>query len=450
MKRYYYLLAVACSLASGTNAFSTVVTPATGGLDISADSAVTSAWTTVGPIVIGEGNGNPQRGDFQKGTNVTLVLKAPAGFQFNTTVIPNVAFTAGKDVSAASATVNDSSTLTLTFTITGTNNTDQITIGSATGLQVRATSGTPLAVGNIYRPIAGGTAGIAGITSTANADGSNGTSFCALAETAGNATKLTFVTQPDGAVISQAFLVQPVIRCQDQFNNITSRGLPSTLAMTTVLSGGTGALHGTRTNNIGTAGGNGVVTHTDLYIDGWGPNKELTVSAPGLASATTAKFAVNKLTQTITFDPISDKVYGDLPFTVSATASSGLTVTFDIVSGPATIAGNTITLTGPGTVTVRAVQEGNNEYLAASATNSFVVSGVDLRSPRLTIQRLSNGTVSLKVAEGSANQTCCVQVADTLEGTWESLDTVVLDSNGEKVLEDTSSSPMRFYRISTP
>ncbi len=76
--------------------------------------------------------------------------------------------------------------------------------------------------------------------------------------------------------------------------------------------------------------------------------------------------------QTITFANIPDKFTTDNPFQISATASSGLAVSYTIVSGPATISGTTITLTGqPGTVTVRANQWGNANYNAAEATQSF-------------------------------------------------------------------------------
>ena len=70
--------------------------------------------------------------------------------------------------------------------------------------------------------------------------------------------------------------------------------------------------------------------------------------------------------QTIAFDPIPDKLGTDPPFTITATASSGLPVNFSIVSGPATVVGNTVTLTGgAGTVTVRASQGGDAIYNAA-------------------------------------------------------------------------------------
>src|SRR5207247_9743323 len=82
-----------------------------------------------------------------------------------------------------------------------------------------------------------------------------------------------------------------------------------------------------------------------------------------------------KANQTITFGTLADKSVTDAPFGVSATASSGLAVRFSIVSGPATISGSTVTLTGAtGTVTVRASQAGNGTYnAAADVDRSFAV-----------------------------------------------------------------------------
>jgi autotransporter-associated beta strand protein len=83
---------------------------------------------------------------------------------------------------------------------------------------------------------------------------------------------------------------------------------------------------------------------------------------------------VGRLDQTINFGALADKVYGNSPFSVSATASSGLSVSFSIRSGPATISGNTVTIAGAGTVTVRATQPGNTFYNAAPPVDqSFTV-----------------------------------------------------------------------------
>jgi uncharacterized repeat protein (TIGR03803 family) len=74
---------------------------------------------------------------------------------------------------------------------------------------------------------------------------------------------------------------------------------------------------------------------------------------------------VEKQDQTITFAAIPDKAPGVTSVTLSATASSGLPVTFTVVSGPATVSGNTLTITGRGSITVRASQGGDDDYNAA-------------------------------------------------------------------------------------
>src|SRR5262249_40739768 len=137
---------------------------------------------------------------------------------------------------------------------------------------------------------------------------------------------------------------------------------------------GTGPLEGTTTQDIGTNAGNGVISFSDLRIDTAGSGKQLTASASGLTSTTSTSFTVVKGNQTISFGSLANKTYGISPFSVSATASSGLSVSFSIVSGPATLAGNTVTITGAGTVTVRASQAGDSNWNAASPVDqSFTV-----------------------------------------------------------------------------
>jgi hypothetical protein len=67
--------------------------------------------------------------------------------------------------------------------------------------------------------------------------------------------------------------------------------------------------------------------------------------------------------QAISFPGIPNKLNTAAPFQIEATATSGLAVNFSILSGPASIAGNTITLTGDtGLVVVEATQSGNSQY----------------------------------------------------------------------------------------
>ena len=71
--------------------------------------------------------------------------------------------------------------------------------------------------------------------------------------------------------------------------------------------------------------------------------------------------------QTITFPALSGRAYGVPPFTVSATASSGLPVSFASLTLPVcTTSGNTVTIVAAGTCTIRASQAGNPKYSAAA------------------------------------------------------------------------------------
>ncbi len=76
-------------------------------------------------------------------------------------------------------------------------------------------------------------------------------------------------------------------------------------------------------------------------------------------------FVVTKGTQTITFSSISDKIFGDDPFVLDATASSGLPVSFTVISGPVALDESTVTVTGTGTATIKAEQSGDENYEAA-------------------------------------------------------------------------------------
>ncbi|MHB1021315.1 MAG: beta strand repeat-containing protein [Acidobacteriaceae bacterium] len=87
------------------------------------------------------------------------------------------------------------------------------------------------------------------------------------------------------------------------------------------------------------------------------------------STSAVAALVVNKQSQTITFPTLGTATYGAAPITLSASASSSLPVTFSLVSGPATLTGNVLTITGAGNVVVQASQAGNNAYDAATAVN---------------------------------------------------------------------------------
>jgi hypothetical protein len=84
------------------------------------------------------------------------------------------------------------------------------------------------------------------------------------------------------------------------------------------------------------------------------------------APSVSQTIVVNPAAQAITFAPLASPVnYGTTPMALSATGgASGNPVTFK-ATGPATVSGNILTITGAGTVTVAADQAGNTNYAAA-------------------------------------------------------------------------------------
>jgi hypothetical protein len=77
--------------------------------------------------------------------------------------------------------------------------------------------------------------------------------------------------------------------------------------------------------------------------------------------------------QTITFDVLANKVYGQPPFSINAVASSGLPVSFT-ASGDCTVLGNTVTIIHAGACTITAHQAGNDNYEPAEdVSQSFSI-----------------------------------------------------------------------------
>ena len=96
-----------------------------------------------------------------------------------------------------------------------------------------------------------------------------------------------------------------------------------------------------------------------------------------------ASVVVNGVAQTVTFATLpTTAVYSATGIVVTATASSGLAVTLSVTSGPGTLSGtasgSTLTLTGVGTVVLKASQAGNSTNAPASATANIVVTAAPL------------------------------------------------------------------------
>ncbi|MGL2967296.1 GEVED domain-containing protein [Flavobacterium sp. XGLA_31] len=120
-------------------------------LSIPVCSGFPSTYSTLGNIIISE----TANSNFSAGTGATLILSAPANFEFLTGT-GTVTVTALGNLSATSISVT-ASTITVTYTCGGTNKSDTMTISS---IQVRAVN--TASTGNITRT--GGTGTINGLT----------------------------------------------------------------------------------------------------------------------------------------------------------------------------------------------------------------------------------------------------------------------------------------------
>ena len=119
-------------------------------------------------------------------------------------------------------------------------------------------------------------------------------------------------------------------------------------------------------------------------------------------------FGVGRTDQTITFGTLSPVTVTHAPIAVSATASSGLAVSFSTTSASVCTAGEsggaTITIVGAGTCTVRADQAGDTVYNAApSVTRSFAVTKLaqTITFPALHDTTLAHSPLTLRASASS-------------------------------------------------
>jgi hypothetical protein len=128
------------------------------------------------------------------------------------------------------------------------------------------------------------------------------------------------------------------------------------------------------------------------------------------AATQNAMFTVAGEAQSITFPaPPSLVNYGVAPIALSATSTSSLPVSYRVVSGPGSVNGSTLTITGGGTVVVGADQAGNSMYAAATeVTRSITVSKIAPTSVGLTATPnpvLTQNSVTLTATVSSAVST---------------------------------------------
>jgi hypothetical protein len=202
---------------------------------------------------------------------------------------------------------------------------------------------------------------------------------------------LSFFQQPTGTVTNATITPSPAVQLYENGAAIALSGAAMSL------SASSGVLNGTTTQSTNT---NGQAIFGNLSIGTVQTNDTITASialtaagspSPTSVSITSASFDITSLTPTITFT-VPNHTYGDAAFPVAATSNSTGTITYSVVSGPATVSGNIVTLTGVGSVTLEASQAASGGYTAATQQATFNVAKATPTITWMPASRITFGT----------------------------------------------------------
>ena len=316
------------------------------------------------------------------------VVSGPATISGNTvtvtgagTVVLSAIQAAGGNYTGATVTASFASgveTPTLSF------NVPNQTYGS----QPFAVNATSPSAGAISYSVTSGPATISGNTVTLTG---TGTVVLAASQTAagnyGTATASTSFTAADAtptvtfAVPNQTFGVAPF--------HVTATSASQGAVTYTVVSG-----PATVSGNTVSITGAGTVAMTASQA----------ASGDYIAGTASTSFTVAPATPTLSFTAVTAQTYGNAAFPLSASSASTGAITYNVISGPATISGNTLTLTGAGTVVLGASQAASANYTSANATTSF---NVGAETPALTFAAIpaqTYGGPTFNVSATSSSQ----------------------------------------------
>ncbi|RYF90650.1 MAG: tandem-95 repeat protein, partial [Caulobacteraceae bacterium] len=240
-----------------------------------------------------------------------------------------------------------------TVTITGTG------FSGATAVTFGATAATGFTVNSATQITASAPAGTGTVDIRVTTTG--GTSATSAAD------QFTWVAAPVAADLNGVVVGFNTATPIDLSASIT--GSHTSLAISSAPSHGTTAIAGD------------VVTYTPATGYAGADSFTYSVSgAGGTSNVATVTLTVSQGGQTITFGALSDASLSASPLTLSATASSGLAVTFvSETTAICTVSGASLTLLQTGTCTIRAEQAGDASYAAATpVSRSFAVTPATL------------------------------------------------------------------------
>lgn len=313
-------------------------------------------------------------------TSFTLVSGTlPAGLTMNSSGLisgtPSATGTSTVTVKASNANGSAQATVTITVVAAGSvptisNQTVTGTAGTALNYQVQATGATSysVATGTLPAGLAMNSSGL--ITGTPSASGTSSVTVMVTNATGNAEATVTFNISastpppppppPSGApVVGSASLSLtaglPMTYQVNATNSPTSFALSDAPAGLTISK--TGVVSGTP---FATGTFTATVTATNASGSGTGT---LTINvAPSSGGG-----GVVKKGQTVIFNSPVSAVFVGTTFKLEAEDDTGLPITYEIISGNATLSGNQLLVTGAGPIVIKAEQAGNATYSPASA-----------------------------------------------------------------------------------
>jgi hypothetical protein len=180
------------------------------------------------------------------------------------------------------------------------------------------------------------------------------------------------------------------------------------------------------TPNIATVDGNGTVSIQSTGVATFRASQDGNASY-NAAPTVDRTLTITKVPQTITFGSISSQNLSAGTYSLSATASSNLGLSYATSnSSLASISGNVVTLVSGGTVIITASQGGNSIYDAASTVNQ----NLTIIDDTLTAQTITWSQSLSSLTYGAADTNMTASTNSGLVITYISSDNNVIDVNG--------------------
>jgi autotransporter-associated beta strand protein len=389
------------------------------------NALATNAWFEYGPTAAYGSSTTPQAmGSGTTSVNLTAGLSgfAPGGYHFRCVAQNSAGTTYGINQIVSSNNANLATLVTSAGTFAPIFDAATLSYSVTVPFGTNSVTVTPT---------------VAQANATVKVNGSSvasGTASAAIAIGSGTTTANVLVTAQDGVTTRNYTLsVAPAGALTPQ--TITFAALSATtfgnapIALTATASSGLPVSYSSSNPVVATVSGSTVT------IVGAG-STNITATQSGNSTYEAAppviqSLVVNQASQAISFGTLAAVLDNAVPFALTATASSSLTVSY-ASSNPlvATVSGSTVTVVGAGTTTITASQPGNTNYAAAAVVPQTLTVG---RSNPLAVVTGSPYTVLI-------GQSLALNGSASLASFGETLSTYEWDLNNDSVFGDATGA----------